>query len=41
MQFGLLPERPEFKAYVARLAERPALRRANARESEIAARRKP
>jgi len=39
MQFGLLPERPEFKAYVARLAERPALRRANARESEIAARR--
>jgi glutathione S-transferase len=41
MQFGLLPERPEFKAYVARLAQRPALRRANARESEIAARRKP
>lgn len=41
MQFGLLPERPEFKAYVARLAERPALRRANARESEIAARPTP
>lgn len=40
MQFGILPERPEFKAYVARLAERPALQRANAKEAEIAARRK-
>lgn len=38
MQFGLLPERPEFTAYVARLQERPALRRAMQTDAEITAR---
>jgi glutathione S-transferase len=35
LQFGLLPERPEFTGYIARLAERPALRRAEAKDKEI------
>lgn len=38
MLFGLLPERPEFLAYAARLVERPALQRATARDKEIEAR---
>jgi len=35
MQFGLLAERPEFTGYVARLSERPALKRAIAKDKEI------
>lgn len=35
MQFGLLPERPEFTSYVERLAKRPALQRAMAKDKEI------
>jgi glutathione S-transferase len=37
MQFKLLPERPEFVAYAARLAARPALQRAEAKDEELAA----
>jgi glutathione S-transferase len=37
MQFKLIPERPEFTAYVGRLAERPALQRAVARDAAIMA----
>lgn len=37
MAFKLLPERPEFVAYVGRLAERPALRRSEAKDKELAA----
>jgi glutathione S-transferase len=37
MMFKLLPERPEFTAYVARLAERPALKRADEKDKELAA----
>jgi glutathione S-transferase len=35
--FKLLPERPEFAAYVGRLAQRPALQRAEAQDKELAA----
>jgi glutathione S-transferase len=35
--FKLLPERPEFSAYVARLNERPAYKRAEAKDSELKA----
>ncbi|MFV0295408.1 MAG: glutathione S-transferase family protein [Hyphomicrobiaceae bacterium] len=35
MSFGLLPERPEFKAYADRLATRPAAQRAAARDSDL------
>ena len=35
--FKLLPERPEFVAYVGRLRERPALQRATAFDQELAA----
>jgi glutathione S-transferase len=35
--FKLLPERPEFLAYTARLAERPALQRSEAKDKELAA----
>jgi glutathione S-transferase len=35
--FKLLPERPEFTAYVGRLAQRPALQRAEAQDKELAA----
>jgi glutathione S-transferase len=35
--FKLLPERPEFAAYVERLAQRPALQRAEAQDKELAA----
>jgi len=37
MAFKLLPERPEFVAYTARLAQRPALQRAEAKDKELAA----
>jgi glutathione S-transferase len=37
MMFKLLPERPEFKAYVGRLEQRPALQRATALDAELAA----
>jgi len=37
MLFKLLPERPEFTAYTARLAERPALKRAEAKDKDLAA----
>ena len=37
MLFKLLPERPEFTAYVGRLAARPALQRAEAMDKELAA----
>jgi glutathione S-transferase len=37
MKFTLLPERPEFVAYAARLTERPALQRAEAKDKELAA----
>jgi glutathione S-transferase len=35
--FKLIPERPEFTAYVARLLERPALQRSEAKDKELAA----
>jgi glutathione S-transferase len=35
MSFKLIPERPEFLAYVARLAARPALKRAQAQDAEL------
>jgi glutathione S-transferase len=34
-QFGLLPERPEFSAYIARLTERPALLRALQKDKDL------
>jgi glutathione S-transferase len=37
MMFKLLPERPEFTAYVNRFATRPALQRAEAQDKELAA----
>jgi glutathione S-transferase len=37
MTFKLLPERPEFVAYAARLAQRPALQRAEAKDKELQA----
>jgi len=37
MMFKLLPERPEFTAYVGRFAQRPALQRAEAKDKELAA----
>jgi glutathione S-transferase len=36
LMFKLLPERPEFMAYVARLSHRPALQRATALDQELA-----
>jgi glutathione S-transferase len=35
--FRLIPERPEFQAYIARIAERPAAKRATAKDQELAA----
>jgi glutathione S-transferase len=35
MMFKLLPERPEFASYVGRLSERPALKRATAKDAEL------
>jgi len=37
MMFNLLPERPEFRAYVDRLEQRPALQRATALDRELTA----
>jgi glutathione S-transferase len=37
MAFKLLPERPEFLAYTGRLAQRPALQRAQSKDEELAA----
>jgi glutathione S-transferase len=37
MMFKLLPERPEFTAYVGRLAQRSALQRADEKDKELAA----
>jgi glutathione S-transferase len=37
MMFKLIPERPEFAAYVGRLNERPALRRATEKDAQIKA----
>ena len=37
MMLKLLPERPEFTAYVNRLAARPALQRAETKDKELAA----
>ena len=37
MMFKLLPERGEFTAYSGRLAQRPALQRAEAKDKELAA----
>jgi glutathione S-transferase len=34
--FKLLPERPEFAGYTERLAQRPALQRAEAEDKELA-----
>ncbi|MEQ8394273.1 glutathione S-transferase family protein [Thalassobaculum sp.] len=36
MLFELIPDREEFKSYVARLGERPALKRAQATDAELA-----
>jgi glutathione S-transferase len=33
--FKLIPERPEFTAYVARLGERPALQRATEKDAKL------
>jgi glutathione S-transferase len=35
--FKLMPDRPEFGPYVARLSQRPALQRADAKDKELAA----
>ena len=40
LQFGILPARPEFTSYVERLKERPAYKRAEAKDAGIAARAK-
>ena len=37
MMFKLVPERPDFTAYTNRLAARPALQRAEAKDKELAA----
>jgi glutathione S-transferase len=37
MMFKLIPERPEFSAYVARLSERPALKRATEKDAKVQA----
>src|SRR5260370_16165229 len=37
MMFKLLPERPEFTAYVGRLAQRPALQRVDEKDKDLAA----
>jgi glutathione S-transferase len=36
MMFGVIPKRPEFEAYTARLASRPALQRTEARDTQLA-----
>jgi glutathione S-transferase len=37
MMFKMIPERPEFAAYAARIAARPAAQRADAKDKELAA----
>jgi glutathione S-transferase len=37
MMFKMIPERPEFSAYAARIAARPAAQRAEAKDKELAA----
>jgi glutathione S-transferase len=37
MRFNLIPERSEFTAYTGRLAERPALKRSEAKDQQLAA----
>jgi glutathione S-transferase len=37
MIFKMIPERPEFSAYAARIAARPAVQRAEAKDKEMAA----
>jgi glutathione S-transferase len=37
MMFGLIPERPEFAAYVGRLEQRPALKRATEMDAQLRA----
>ena len=37
MMFKLIPERPEFTAYVARLNDRPALKRATEQDARVMA----
>jgi glutathione S-transferase len=37
MSFKLIPERPEFTAYTARLAQRPALKRATEKDAQLMA----
>jgi glutathione S-transferase len=37
MMFKIIPERPEFTAYVGRLSQRPALQRATKKDEELAA----
>ena len=40
MMFKLIPERPEFTAYVGRLNERPALKRATEKDAKLQASRR-
>ena len=40
MAFKLIPERPEFTAYVARLTERPAFKRAAEKDAKLQAEQK-
>ena len=35
MMFKLIPERPEFAAYVGRLGQRPALKRATEKDTRL------
>jgi len=37
MMFKMIPERKEFQDYVARIAQRPALKRAQEKDKELAA----
>jgi glutathione S-transferase len=37
MMFKMMPERPEFTAYAARIAARPAVQRADAKDKELGA----
>jgi glutathione S-transferase len=37
MIFKMIPERPEFTAYAGRIAERPAAKRAEAKDKELGA----
>ena len=41
MMFKMIPERPEFTAYAARIAARPAAQRAEAKDKELGARSAP